>query len=159
RELLAASLGSAAEVDGDVGPFAAGGAQVGELAFLGREAFAEGGEQFAALDDLAGRWRLGRQIDGVEAGRTPVVAALRALTPGGIDDLVARHADQQADEVLRPAQVVLTQSRAQEEAAEDGLADVHRVEAPAQEGVAQEEADLAADFGFVTADEVGGGVL
>jgi hypothetical protein len=75
--------------------------------------------------------------------------------------LAAGHADEQPDELGRLVQVEVPHGRAGEEAGEDRLADVHRVEDPPQRGVAQPQpgADLNADLGFVTADEVLGRAL
>ena len=67
---------------GDVGPLAALAAQVGQLPLLVGEPVAEGGEQLAALDDLAGRGRAGGEVDRLEAGGAAVVAALGAAAGG-----------------------------------------------------------------------------
>ncbi len=70
--------------------------------------------------------------------------------------LVAGHADEQPDELRRLVQVEVADGRPGEEAGEDRLADVHRIEDAPQGGVAEPEpaADLQPDLGLVTPDEL-----
>ena len=81
-ELFAPGFSSAADVLGYVGPLPPCGAQVGELAFVDREAVAEGGQQFAALDDSTKR-----ALNEAEARLTTEVEKAAAL----VRDESARH--------------------------------------------------------------------
>src|SRR5262249_53884128 len=76
-----------------------------------------------------------------------------------VDDLVVGHDGQEAEELLRPVDLVLPQGGADEEAGEDGLADVGGVEQTAEAGVVELNADGAADGGLVATDEGHGRVL
>src|SRR4051812_7878011 len=68
------------------------------------------------------------------------VAPRRPGPPRLVDDLLAAHRDQQAEQMFRGLQVVLAQRDADEETAEDRLADVRGVEQAPQAGIEQADA-------------------
>src|SRR5262245_42817622 len=70
-------------------------------------------------------------------------------------ELVPRHRGQQLEEVFGGVDCVLPGRGAKEEAAEDGLTDVHRVEEGREAAAAQPDADDAANGWLVPPDQVG----
>ncbi len=82
----------------------------------------------------------------VVAGRDAAgVTALGMLSPRLGDQLVAGHGGEQLQELLGSLQLVLAGGRADEEAAQHRLADVHRVEQGSQASVGQPEPNCPPD--------------
>ncbi len=116
-------------------------------------------EQFLARDGLAGArtggWRLELLL--AERFHAAVVAALASLLTDLEGQLVACHAHQQLDHLGGVFQVVLSQGGADEEAAEHGLADVHRVECSPQPRIVHPAAHRHADRRLVLPVQLLGG--
>ena len=83
------------------------------------------------------------------------------VPPGGVlgvglvGQLVPRHGRQQPEELVGGVQFILAERGADEEAGHDRLADVHRVEHPAEPRVDQADPGRPADHRLVPADQLG----
>ena len=84
-----------------------------------------------------------------------LVAALGPFLARLIGDLVAGDGDEQFPELGRLIQVVLPRRRAHEEAGQHRLADIHRIEDPAQARIAQVQPNFQADRRLVAAHQLG----
>src|SRR5205085_5715763 len=102
---------------------------------------------------------LGQVVVGDVVGDQAVVTAGGLVLAGLVEQLVAGHGGQQAQQLIGRVEVVLAAGGADEEAEQDRLADVHRVTGAAQAGVGETEADGPADGRLVAADQLGGSRL
>src|SRR5207245_2532779 len=133
-------------------PFVALAAQIRQSSFLMAEAFADLLEQFPPRGQLTGPWARGsdlRQLFRAAAGSAAAVAALAVLFARLKRELVARHAYQQLQQLLGLVQVVLAGGSPHEEAGQDRLANVHRVEQTVQTRVVQPQPNLPPDHRLI----------
>ena len=130
---------------------------VGQVALVRGESPEQVGQQLFGRGD-GDRPRVGV---GDEAGRVAVLhhpadGPLQLAVLADLDgQLVAGHFDQQADQLARLGQVELAGRGADEEAGQDRLAHVHRIELAAEAGVGQADADGDPHGPLVPADEFG----
>jgi hypothetical protein len=80
-----------------------------------------------------------------------MITPRRLLLAGAIDELLLAHRGQEPQQLRWLLNLVLAQRRAHEEAGEDRLADVHRIEQPPEAGINQSDAGFAADRRLVEA--------
>ena len=83
-----------------------------------------------------------------------MVALRRLLLAGVVDQLLAAHRRQEPEQLRRLLDLVLAERGADEEAGEDRLADVHRVEEASEPGIDEPDARLAADRRLVEPDQL-----
>src|SRR4051794_5708945 len=83
-----------------------------------------------------------------------MIAPRRLLFAGVVDQLLPAHGGQQSQQLRRLLDLVLAEGSADEEAGEDRLADIHRVEQASEAGIDQTDTRFAADRRFVEPDEL-----